>query len=432
LAPIPGRAPLERLGLERYWYVVVPLVETERLLRISRAQDLLFAQTSYARLHTFDAETGRLLWTAEMGERTGNARGVAANSWAVFVTNAATLFALDRATGRPLWRSSLGTLPSSTPAADDARVLVGMSNGKIDAFKLKYLDRQGNEHIYDRPMPLWAYHAGGPVMTRPVTAENVVAFGGGDNKVWVVMADEPTIVFRLPTGGSIGEGLGAYGTRTLLVPSADKILYAVDVLTSQVLWTFASGAPIAQEPLVAGEDIYVINTAGDLSSLDPNTGRPRWTIPTAGGQLVSVSPTRIYLRSYNLDLFVVDRANGKMVIDTSDSYVRAGLNLRDYDSHIVDRFSDRMYFASRCGVIVAIREIGQAEPALLRDPKQPPFGYVPPEGIQPTPPTPPAAEPVAAPEGQPAAGQEAAPEGEAKKEAAPEGEMKKEAEKKPE
>src|SRR5262249_29871207 len=66
---IPGRTALERLGLERQWYAVVPLVETERLILISRTRDLLFAQTNYARLHTFDAETGRLLWTANLGER---------------------------------------------------------------------------------------------------------------------------------------------------------------------------------------------------------------------------------------------------------------------------------------------------------------------------------------------------------------------------
>src|SRR6516165_4544228 len=85
---LPTRTSLERLGLERQWYSVVPLLETERLLMISRSADLLFAQTSYARLHTFDAESGRHLWTAELGERTGFARGAAANSFAVFATNA--------------------------------------------------------------------------------------------------------------------------------------------------------------------------------------------------------------------------------------------------------------------------------------------------------------------------------------------------------
>src|SRR5690349_13378362 len=255
---IPGRTALERLGLERQWFAVVPLVETERLTRISRAQNLLFAQTNYARLHTFDAETGRLLWTAGLGERSGFARGAAANSWAVFATTANMLFALDRGTGRPIWRTNLNTLPSGPPACDESRVMVGMTNGMLSAFRLKDIDAKGNETIRDTPYPLWTYHAGGPIRTRPVTAESIVAFGGGDNKAWVVMADEPTVLFRLSTGGPIGEGLGAYGTRTLLVPSADKVLYAMDLITAQRLWTFPSGAPISQEPLVAGEDVYVI------------------------------------------------------------------------------------------------------------------------------------------------------------------------------
>jgi PQQ-like domain len=275
---------------------------------------------------------------------------------------------------------------------------------------------------------LWNYHAGGPVHTRPLPAQNIIVFGGGDNKAWAVMADEPTILYRLLTGGPIGEGFGAYGTRTLLVPSGDKILYAVDLFTSRVLWTFPSGAPISQEPIVADQDVYVVNGAGDLSSIDPNTGQPRWTISTQGGRLVSISPTKLYLRSYNLDLFIVDRATGRIVADPSETHLRTGLNLREYEWNIVNRFTDRLYFGTRSGLILAIRESGLPEPKLLRDPKQPPFGYVPPEGIKDIPPTPPAAEPGAAPEGgQPPAGQEAAPDANA-----PPAAEKKDAEKKPE
>ena len=57
-------------------------------MKITLADDLLFAQTDYAMLHAFDAESGRLLWSAQLGERTGFARGAAANSYAVYVTNA--------------------------------------------------------------------------------------------------------------------------------------------------------------------------------------------------------------------------------------------------------------------------------------------------------------------------------------------------------
>lgn len=168
---------------------------------------------------------------------------------------------------------------------------------------------------------------------------------------------------------------------------------------------------------MARDDVYVINTAGDLSSLDPKNGERRWTIPTQGGQLVSVTPTKIYLRSYNLDIFAVDRATGKMVVNPAGSHLRAGLNLRDYDVNIVNRFNDRMYFAARSGVILALRELGQVRPYLLRDPKERPFGYVPPEGINLTPPPTPSAEPGTPAEGQPDAAAGNAAEGDTKKDA---------------
>jgi outer membrane protein assembly factor BamB len=401
---VPGRLPLERLGLERQWFAVVPLVETERLLRISRTQDLLFAQTSYARLHTFDAETGRLLWSTDLGERSGFARGVASNSWAVFVTNANMLFCLDRGSGRPIWRENLDTIPTSTPACDESRVMVGMTNGMIKGYRLKQMDNKGIERVREKPIPLWSYHAGGAVTTRPLLAESLTAIGGGDNKAWVVFADEPTILYRVSTGGPIAEGLAGHGTRTLLIPSADKILYAVDLFTARMLWTFATGAPVLQEPLVADQEIFVINNAGDLFSVDPIIGQPRWMAPTQGGRLVSVTPSKIYLRSYNLDLFVVDRATGRMVVDPGQSHLRSGLNLREYDLSVVNRFNDRMYFATKSGMILAIREIGLPDPKLLRDPKQPPFGYIPPEGLKDTTPTAPETQPATTPEGEPAAG----------------------------
>ncbi len=412
---MPGRASLERLGLERQFFVVVPLVETERLLKISRTESLLFAQTSYAKLHTFDAETGRRLWSAELGERSGFARGVASNSWAVFVTNANMLFALDRGTGRTLWKTNLGTIPTSTPACDESHVYVGMTDGIVVTFQLKKTDSKGNESIRDVPYPLWNWHAGGAISTRPLPTEKVMAFGGGDGKAYVVMTNEPTVVFRVATGGPIGEGLGGYGTRTLLIPSADYVLYAFDIITADALWTFPSGAPIVQEPMVADQDVYVINTAGSLSNVNPTNGVPRWTISTQGGRLASVSEKKIYLRSYNLDLFVVDRATGRMVIDPSETHLRAGLNLRDFDYDIVNRFNDRLAFATASGLVVSLRETAQVVPRLLRDPKQPPFGYVPPEGIKPTPPPSPTIEPGTEP--APAdAGDAAAPAAEKPKE----------------
>jgi outer membrane protein assembly factor BamB len=424
---IPKRTSLDRLGLERQWFGVVPLVETERLLAISVAgkvkpddRSLLFAQTSYAMVHAFDAETGQLVWSAQLGERSGFARGVAANSFAVFVTNADTFFSLDKKTGRPIWRHDLDTIPTTSPTCTEELAMVGLTTGKIYAFALKQRDEKGNATTRTQAVEAWNWQAGGVMLTRPLPADNVTVFGSSDGKVYVVMNDERTNLFRFSAGGAIGAGLGTYGTRALLIPSADNNLYAVDLFTTLGLWTFPSGSPIDQEPLVSDNDIYIANTAGYLSALDPGTGEPRWTRSTQGGQTVAISSTKLYLRSYNLDLFIIDRKTGRVLVDPGETLLRAGLDLREFDQTIVNRFNDRLYFATGSGLIVCIREAGQLNPRPLRDPAALPFGYVPPEGIKPP------APPAATEEVKPEAGAE--PGADAEKKPAADAEEKKPAE----
>src|SRR4051812_19423114 len=84
---LPTRTALSRVGLERHWMAMVPMLGTEKLLEVSAADNLLFAQTDHANFYTYDAETGRLLWTAHLGRRMGDAQPASVNSRMVFVTN---------------------------------------------------------------------------------------------------------------------------------------------------------------------------------------------------------------------------------------------------------------------------------------------------------------------------------------------------------
>jgi outer membrane protein assembly factor BamB len=379
---LPTRTALARLGLEQQWMSVVPLFGDERLQAISMAEDLLFAQTNKGYFHAFNAESGQLIWTARLGTQSIEAQGASLNSFAVFVTSMDSLYALDRATGHPLWVAKLLAQPSSSTAADEDRAMVGLVNGKIYAYDLKMKDpKSGKIKLADKPIEAWNWQTGAAVRTRPLPAGRIVVFGSDDGKVYVGLADERKMLFRIATGGAIGTGFGTIGTRLLLVPSADTVFYGVDVLSSKVLWTFPTGTPIGQEPMVGDQDVFVVNSVGLLSSIDPNNGSVHWTTSTKGGRLLAIGSKRIYLESHDDDLFIIDRATGQMIADPKSTRDRVGLNLRPYELGITNRLNDRLYFGTTSGMVISLRELGQTKPRLLRDPKALPFGYIPPEGI---------------------------------------------------
>jgi outer membrane protein assembly factor BamB len=357
--------PLARVGLERLWYAAVPVTGAEQVLLLSITENLVFAQTNYSNFHVYEAETGRYLWGANLGTRTAEAYPVSVNSKAVFVSGSQALYALDRPTGRTLWLKKLEALSASATTADEEWVSVGLRTGKLATYDLKTLS------------PAFFFQTNGELSARPILAGPVVAFASHDGRVYVAQLTPPRLIYRFLTGGPISASMGTHGTRTLLVPSEDHILYALDLFTGATKWTYSSGAPILQEPLVGTDDVYVLNKDGLLSALDANTGQERWTLPTGGGQLLAVGEKRVYLETPYRDLYIVDRGNGALVADARSVHERAGLNLRDFTLTPTNPLNGRIYLGSPSGMLICLREQGRVKPYLLRDPNEPPFGYLP-------------------------------------------------------
>jgi PQQ-like domain len=154
---------------------------------------------------------------------------------------------------------------------------------------------------------------------------------------------------------------------------------------------------------VANSDVYVANSQGQLSVLDAESGVPRWTTSTRGARFLALGAKRIYLKSSDGDLLIVDRATGQTVADPRSTRDRSGVNLREFDLNVTNRLNDRLYFATSSGLVLAIREIGEVRPQPLRDPKAPPFGFIPTEGDSDTPPAPADADAAPADENAPPA-----------------------------
>jgi len=391
---------------------VVPLTGTERLSEISMDDNLFFAQTDHANFYAFDAETGRLLWGTNLGRRTGDVHPAAANSKLVFLTNSNFLYALDRQTGRLVWMANLEVLPTSAVACDETYVVVGLNSGLLKGFDLREHDKEGkvikteNDQtiLATRPIPIWNWQTNGPLTSRPLLAGKLVAFGARDGKLYVALTESSTLLYRFASGGEIFAAMNSYGTRTLLIPSEDRNVYSVDLFTGHVNWTSPTGSAVMQQPLVSGDEVFVVNASGILTAIDVHSGQVRWSTSTHGGRLLSVSPTKVYLETHDDDLFIVDRATGRIISEPRATFQRAGLNLRPYDLSVVNALNDRLYLGTKSGVVIGLREIGQLKPTLHRDPKLPPLGYIPPEGLPDTQPA-----PVTPGSEQPPAGQDLAP-----------------------
>jgi outer membrane protein assembly factor BamB len=72
-----------------------------------------------------------------------------------------------------------------------------------------------------------------------------------------------------------------------------------DVTKTHVAWTLARGAPLTPSPILAGDELYVVNDLGILTCLDARTGAVHW-VERLGGN-ASASPVlaggRLYFTS---------------------------------------------------------------------------------------------------------------------------------------
>lgn len=346
---------------------------------------LIFAQTNRANLHAYDAETGQYLWTANLGAPTFDARPIGINSSLVFITNLKDLSALDRQTGREAWKIRLEDVPSSVPAADEDRVVVGLASGKLQGFATREIavdpDHPEKKRAGDF---LWAWQTNERLTSRPIIADRLVAFGSRDGKLYVGVLNPSSLLYRYLTGGPITANLGTCGARTLIVPSEDNVVYAVDLYTAKTKWSFPTGAPVKQEPLVCRgvtpdirREVFIVNTGGSMYSLDPENGQPRWNQQVGDVKLLAISQTKIYLKNTFHDLFILNRANGAVVYSPRQTLERAGLSLREYALSVTNNHNDRLYMATPSGSILCLREAGQLLPYDIRDPKRPAFGVLP-------------------------------------------------------
>lgn len=191
---------------------------------------------------------------------------------------------------------------------------------------------------FDGPAPLawrWSESTSASPSGQPaVDGEKVIVGVGG--RIYCLDRDTGNLVWRYPAGeplsGNFRTGVVMTG-RTIVAASDQRVVYAINADNGQILWQYTSSDPIIGSPATAGSAVafptasgqvvglglgdgqplwggpvklndrvlpnlagtttgIVAMTARSMVTLDPNTGRPRWT--QAFGTISSLTKPVVY------------------------------------------------------------------------------------------------------------------------------------------
>ena len=308
---------LAQSGMTRPWFGQVEIDRGRtRISNLALCEGVLYAQTNAAMVHAIDAETGKTLWSQQVGKPSHPSMPLEARGDLVAVVNGSRLYVLNRVNGEMLYQREIREAPGAGPALSSKRAFVPMVTGMMIAYqfprgvgspnepapikkdtaadrKSPEADRRPDAHAIQATVPLCCQSYGRALVQPLVTRD----FVGGEYVVWPtdrgylnfgrIERDSDNVLalkYRLETGAPIiarpaylppnPKVLGDAGI--VFATSADGFVYAVQEENGATLWRFSTGEPILQSPAVIDNRVYVTTELGGLYCLAIKTGKNLW------------------------------------------------------------------------------------------------------------------------------------------------------------
>ncbi len=211
------------------------------------------------------------------------------------------------------WLFRVEGVTNLTPAADDARAYMPLSNGSIISVRLS-----------DGGL-VWRSDMGGVISASPAV---------DDRNVFVATESLPTTRSAYPqaTGAlralSRQTGLTSWmrmlpspvrgvinlNGQSLFVTSSDGRLYALNKMTGEIKWIKYNSSPFSTLHLLDGHTLYVSDTYGDIIAVELESGRTIWRYRThkSFSAPVGVYERMVYAGTADGFVYAIDSATGRL------------------------------------------------------------------------------------------------------------------------
>ncbi|GAB4134528.1 outer membrane protein assembly factor BamB family protein [Thermopirellula anaerolimosa] len=136
-------------GLAAPWFNVAGVdAGTGRLEYLLLDRGTVFALSSRSVLTAIDAETGKTLWTVQVGDPRLMSLKPTSGIHLIAVTNGSTIYVLNRHNGQILWTHTVDGAPGAGPAISPSRVYVPLVGGKVESYAFEWATPEMREYAW--------------------------------------------------------------------------------------------------------------------------------------------------------------------------------------------------------------------------------------------------------------------------------------------
>jgi outer membrane protein assembly factor BamB len=212
-----------------------------------------------------------------------------------------------------LWLFKADNITNLTPAADNERVYLPLSNGSIVSVRLS-----------DGGL-IWKSDMGGAISASPaVDGKNLFVASESTptpNSVYPqatgvlrALSRQSGLTSWMRTLPSPVRGFINSNTENLFATSSDGRLYAFRKETGEIKWIKYNSSPFITQNLLDGQILYASDTFGDILSIELENGRTLWRYRTRKPLRapVAVYGNMVYAGTADGFVYAIDRASGRL------------------------------------------------------------------------------------------------------------------------
>jgi len=198
-------------------------------------------------------------------------------------------------------------------------------------------------------IPLWSFDiAAGPYVESGAPGGSLFVIGNSDGSVYALDVDSGTLRWSFSTGHRVWAS-PLIISDTVYIGSMDRNLYALSLRDGKERWRFHAGGAFAATPALWNDTLYIGAFDDRFYAIDMHTGRERWNV--AGENWFWGNPVvhngTVYAVDVNGNVYALDATSGAQTWKRAlDVPVRAGPAISSDGS--------RLLLGGRDGVLYAL------------------------------------------------------------------------------